>query len=82
MERGSAHANLWHWLANRQGDLAKVYCSRSTDDGVNWSASALLDPSGLGTPGRDFDPVIESNGVGTWIAVWAVGWIRRIRCSR
>ena len=60
------------WSSALPGANTKVYCSRSTDDGVTWSAPTPLDPSGPGTPGRDFDPVIESNGEGTWIAVWAI----------
>jgi hypothetical protein len=44
--------------------------SRSTDDGLTWSAAALIDPNPTDEAGDELGPIVKSDGDGTWIAAW------------
>lgn len=52
-----------------QSDLDIVY-SRSTDDGVTWSAPAHLNSNAVNASGADFSPFIASNKASVWTVVW------------
>ncbi|MCC6794432.1 MAG: exo-alpha-sialidase [Candidatus Hydrogenedentes bacterium] len=52
-----------------QFDLDIVY-SRSTDDGVTWSAPAHLNSNAVNATGFDYEPFVASNGDDEWIVVW------------
>jgi len=46
---------------------------RSTNDGVSWSAPALLHSNGTGDTESDFSPSIAGDGAGNWVIVWQSG---------
>ena len=52
-----------------QFDLDIVF-SRSTDDGVTWSAPAHLNSNAVHASGADYNAFIASNGQHGWVVVW------------
>jgi len=49
------------------GDLS---CSRSTNNGVSWSAPVLINSTATSDSGFDGNASIITNGSGNWIALW------------
>lgn len=47
-----------------------ILVSRSTDDGVTWSAPAALNSNAASDSGSDSDPQVTTDGMGNWVAVW------------
>ncbi len=47
-----------------------IVFSRSTDDGVTWTAPAHLNSNAANATGADYNPFVRSNGAGGWIVVW------------
>ncbi len=49
-----------------------IYVSHSADDGVTWSAQAILDPYAVDPPEieDDFHPFVVTDDAGHWIAAW------------
>ncbi len=47
-----------------------IYLRRSTDAGQNWSLPQLLNSDFADSSVRNFSPVLESDGFGTWTALW------------
>ena len=48
-----------------------IFSCRSADNGVTWSAPALLNSNGNSDVGGDRDPSIATDGKGHWVTVWA-----------
>lgn len=49
-----------------------IFFARSTDDGMSWSAPRLIDSSATSDTdlGWDYQPVVMTDGDGTWVVVW------------
>jgi Leucine-rich repeat (LRR) protein/Neuraminidase (sialidase) len=47
-----------------------IVYARSTNSGVNWTAPALLNASGVGDIAEENRPQLATDGLGNWIAVW------------
>lgn len=47
-----------------------IFVSWSHDDGVTWLAPALLNTNGTSDTGDDENPVLTTDGAGTWATVW------------
>jgi hypothetical protein len=62
------------WQSNENlggaGTDDDIFVSRSTDNGASWSAAALLNSTATTDSGNDREPVITTNGAGTWAVVW------------
>src|SRR5215216_151348 len=55
--------------ADNTGGTATVRYSRSTDNGVTWSAAAVLAPSGV-TGTYQVEPWVEADEAGIFHAIW------------
>ena len=53
------------------GDIDNFYAI-SMDNGATWSAPALLNTNGNSDSGADYYPQIATDGLGHWVAVWAL----------
>jgi len=63
----------WESLEDLNGTAGSdqdIFVARSTDNGATWSAPALLNTNGTTDSGPDFDPVLNTDGTGNWVAVW------------
>jgi probable HAF family extracellular repeat protein/cysteine-rich repeat protein len=64
---------VWHsfdGLGGTIGTDSDILVSRSTDDGVTWSAAYALDPGAGSDSGSDLRPRVATDGWGNWISVW------------
>ncbi|GJM43263.1 MAG: hypothetical protein DHS20C21_01050 [Gemmatimonadota bacterium] len=57
-------------IAANGGDGGDIFVSRSSDQGVSWSAVELLNSNGVGDTGADLGPKVAADRLGHWIAVW------------
>ncbi|UCF34408.1 MAG: exo-alpha-sialidase, partial [Phycisphaerales bacterium] len=71
-----------HWLAvwysnedlgGTIGADMDVLVSRSTDNGLTWSAPAPLNTNAAADNGDDIVPQVATDGAGHWVAVWSSG---------
>lgn len=60
-------------IAATAGDYEISY-SRSTDDGVTWSAPAPLNANALTDTSYDLSPRLATDAAGNWVAVWTSNW--------
>jgi phosphoribosyl-AMP cyclohydrolase len=58
-------------LGGTAGTDTDIFFSRSTDNGVSWSAVQTLNSNADDDSGGDFYPRIITDGGGYWIVVWA-----------
>jgi hypothetical protein len=49
---------------------ADIVCSRSTDAGLTWTAPEAVNGNAATDSGDDTDPVLSTDGHGTWIVAW------------
>ena len=56
-------------LAGAGGD-GDIFVATSTNDGLTWTAPAVLNSNGDTDTGADGNPRIATNGTGRWIVVW------------
>ncbi|MCH7958582.1 MAG: exo-alpha-sialidase [Candidatus Hydrogenedentes bacterium] len=70
-------AGVWiaTWESNEDVGAAistdfDILFSRSTNNGVTWSAPAALNTNATTDTGGDFRPLTVSAGAGVWVAVW------------
>lgn len=47
-----------------------IFVARSVDNGVSWTAPALLNTNGTLDSAPDFSPQVTTDRAGNWIAVW------------
>lgn len=64
-----------NWVAVFTGDSATdigddLYFTRSSDNGITWSAAAVLDDNAQ-NDFSDYYPRVATDGDGTWIVVWS-----------
>jgi len=55
---------------NSAGTDRDIFFSRSTDNGLTWSASQLIDSTAISGTGEDRLPSVMTDGKGTWVTVW------------
>ncbi len=70
---GSTWIALWsspNDLSATIGSDRDILISRSTDDGINWSAAAALYPSASSDAGADSEPTLGKGAGAVWVAVW------------
>ena len=64
---------VW-WSSENLGGTAgtdnDIFVSRSTDNGVSWSAAETLNSNADTDAGSDIRPHITTDGAGNWVAVW------------
>lgn len=63
----------WITVWSRQAAASSrrdVYSSASTNDGENWSDPVRVNVGETNGTGGTTDPQIETDGIGTWIAIW------------
>ncbi|MFC1612079.1 sialidase family protein, partial [Myxococcota bacterium] len=58
------------WASEAGGDDLDVFFARSTDAGATWSAPVPLNSNANSDVGHDYDPILETDGAGTWLATW------------
>ena len=70
---------LGHWitvwqstedLGGTAGTDNDIFIARSTNNGVSWTAPALLNTNATTDSGDDFSPEIATDGLGNWVVVW------------
>ena len=63
---------VWHSNENLNGagTDADILVSRSTDNGVIWSAPSALNANATSDSGNDEHPQVTADGGGNWVAVW------------
>jgi Neuraminidase (sialidase) len=60
---------------NSAGTDFDIFFSRSTDDGVSWSDTQVLNSTATSdTDAADIRPRLMTDGNGTWVVVWASGY--------
>ncbi len=63
------------WRSNHDvgvtGTDKDIYFSRSTDNGVTWSAMTPVNTTALGDTGSDISPDLATDEAGVWVAVWS-----------
>jgi len=59
------------WLARTVGRDLDTFVARSTDAGVTWTPPAPLNANAGTDAGDDTSPTLATDGLGTWVAVWA-----------
>jgi Neuraminidase (sialidase) len=47
-----------------------ILVARSTDDGITWTAPAVLNTNAASDRPDDFSPQLTTDAQGTWVAVW------------
>jgi len=52
------------------GEDWDIFVARSTDNGANWTATAVLNTNGTTDDGRDVVPHVTTDGAGHWVVVW------------
>ena len=57
-------------LGDTAGTDEDIFVSRSSDNGVTWSAVQTLNSNAISDSGDDFFPNVITDGKGNWIAVW------------
>jgi lipid-binding SYLF domain-containing protein len=57
-------------LGDTIGTDYDILVARSTDDGVTWTALAVLNTNASTDLGDDLHPQVTTDGQGTWVAVW------------
>jgi Neuraminidase (sialidase) len=65
---------VWHsdnTLSETIGSDYDILVSRSTDNGVAWTAPAPLNTNAATDSGDDYSPQVTTDGVGNWVAVWS-----------
>jgi uncharacterized delta-60 repeat protein len=65
---------VWHSddsLGGTIGTDHDILMSRSTDDGVSWTAPMALNANAAADSGADDNPELTSDGAGNWVAVWS-----------
>ncbi len=58
------------WQADQYGDDADLFFARSTNNGQTWSTALILNSNAASDTGHDLRPVLATDGVGNWVAVW------------
>jgi len=64
---------VWHSYDNLGGTIgtdADIFVSRSTDNGVSWTAPAVLNTNAGSDSGDDKLPQVTTDSVGNWVTVW------------
>jgi PKD repeat protein len=64
---------VWHSSDTLDGAIgtdADILVSRSTDDGLGWTAPAALNSNAASDLGSDREPQLATDGLGRWVAVW------------
>lgn len=57
-------------LGGTAGSDLDILYTRSSDNGINWTAPALLNTNGTTDSRADEIPYITNDGLGNWVAVW------------
>jgi len=60
----------WDDLGGTIGTDSDILVSRSTDNGVTWTAPAALNTNAVTGSGNDKHPQVTTDGAGNWVAVW------------
>lgn len=58
------------WVSNNDLSDLDVRFSRSTDNGVTWSAFGVLNSTGGSDTGNDEAPKVTTDQAGNWVAMW------------
>jgi hypothetical protein len=59
-----------HTLHGTAGLDWDIFVSKSSDNGISWSAAAMLNSNGTSDSGDDTYPAMTTDGLGNWVAVW------------
>lgn len=61
---------VWESNESLVGGDGDLFVSRSSDGGLTWSPTMILNGNALSDFGADLRPQIETDGLGTWVVVW------------
>jgi hypothetical protein len=63
---------VWHSFNTASGFAsdAEIFYSTSSNDGISWSPSQILNADSVTDPYADYFPRIATDGSGNWIVVW------------
>lgn len=57
-------------LGGTIGDDRDILSARSNDNGATWAAPVPVNRNAPKDVGKDYDPIIATDGLGTWMTVW------------